>query len=408
MRALLIPLAAALVLGRPAATRAQDRPPVEVGEPVELAFAGVRLALPKGFELRTPDTPALLVHAVQVQGGTPVMGLKLRALRLPPGTKLEQFVQDADPSKDRAFEAPTVLGKKSLKLDGHEALAQVMSYRLRDRDITAVWMFFLRPVSDGSLGMGYVMSVEARPDLGKQTLPVLIAVAESIRLSDPVRPRTQKVTALGPPVASRRFGYTIRPPAWWKVEQQILGTSAGVAMYQTDYVANMPMPVASLIVAPERRAAKDCAQQVLESMGQDARKAGDKLKVLAQGPARMGGLEGYEWAVRISPPVATATDPPQTLARRTVCAHGLSYTLLVMCDTDEAEPATGTLRLVAGGLQLARPEESLLQALAKAGSTTTSGPAPTTRAAPPTRPAPASGPASRPAQGNYIVPDYLK
>ena len=95
---------------------------VEMGEPLDFGFAGVKLAVPKGSVLRTPDKATTVLHAVRFRGGKPVLSIKLAAFRRPADGSLDELVGDSYPKGTervilRGFKVVKTISMKVAGLD---------------------------------------------------------------------------------------------------------------------------------------------------------------------------------------------------------------------------------------------------------------------------------------------------
>jgi hypothetical protein len=233
-------------------------------------------------------------------------------------------------------------------------------------------------------------------------LPLLAAIGQTLELFDPVRPVEEKITALDEPFVSNNWGYSIRPPMWWKV--QFTRDRNEVVVGQSDYFrAGMLEPQVRFLAETESEPAEACAKARLERLEDQLKKDKADYRVLRQGPAKMAKLEGYEFLVRRDRAVATTQPatplPPLIFARRTVCSGGISYSLQLLYQTEKVEDVVEAMEAIAAGVELFPPTTT-------APTTTAPGVVPT----PSTAPAPPIAPATRPttAPGGVIVPKYAK
>lgn len=398
----LLPLALAGVL-----LAQQPAPPeIELDPPGTLPFAGVTLALPKGYFLQTPGDATIVTRALKIENDQPVLALTLSAFGQPANATLISFVNAARVKSGQVIRNLKLLKTGPLRMAGRPAEARMLAYDLRGVPTTAVRVYFLRPIPGASMQMGYILSVEGRRGRGREVLQLLGTVGNTLELSDPVRPISQKITALGRPIVSHKWGYSVRPPEWWKAR-----TSPEldvVVMEQTDYLPRPRPPTLRLQVKPEAGSPETCAKASLKGLEEELTKQKADYKVVQQGPARMGGLEGHQFLVRQDIVVARGEDEKieytMLIAQRTVCASGNSYSLVAHYLTDRPEDVTGAMDAVAAGIEMTEP--------------TTTAPTTAPAALPPSLPpvapmpeptrvrplVPATAPTTRPAR--VVVPRY--
>jgi len=357
------------------------RPAVTLEPPVTLAFAGVTLAVPKGFTVQTSADATMVIRAVKTEKDKPIMAVTLSGWSARPKTTLATFIRAAQP-KTLALKKFKIVKTLPLKVAGLPAEAWMLTYTYEGVDTTAMRVFFLRDLKGSELKIGYALTVEADTKRGAETLAILGAVLKTIKLPPPVRPRDARITLAEEPIVSRKYQYSIRPPMWWKID--VTQDRNQVQMVQMDYlVGGTGTPRVSLIVEPETAGAKDCVTKAKDALLREMAKYKIDSKILLEGPARMGGLDGYEFYVRHPVEGPGKKKVQVVLARRTVCANGRSYTLLALCETDQADPAAAVMNAVAAGFKVLGPATASAPATGPASRPAT---APTTRpAAPPER-----------------------
>lgn len=218
-----------------AAASAQGSEPAktEKAAPMKLAFAGVKIALPAEFKLVPIESGNMLLRAVKVRGEEPLLLIVLSAYQGAPKTTLAEFASSRSPSKDLWVRSFRTLKSMAVKVAGVDGEVQVQSYRRRGLDTTALGLYFLRPVAGDKGQVGYVLMVEAEKRNGKLTLPVLMAVMKTIELFDPVSPLAEPLEPLYEPIVSEKWGYSIRPPTWWKVSMS--PQEDAIKIFQLDY-----------------------------------------------------------------------------------------------------------------------------------------------------------------------------
>ncbi len=374
-------LAWLLLVASIAAAQAPEAP-VALDAPMDFAFAGLRIALPKGWQWRTPGDAFVVARVVKGEQESPTLSLTIAALAQPKETSLRSFVDYAKPKPGLVVRDLKLIKLSRVEVAGVPGQVRIITYEMRGVETTAVVLFFLRPMETKPIKMGYVVTVEGERKYGQQLLPVLQAVIGTIELSDPVRPVSQKITSLAEPVLSRKWGYAFRPPVLWKAKAS--KALDNIMVFQTDYLlGNMLMPQGALAVRPEAGTPESCAKAALKRLQDDLKERKQDFEIVRQGPLTMAERGGYEFLLRQKVPSATTqTAPPESLiiAQRTTCANGNSYSLVLFYPAEKVEDAVAAMDAIAGGFELSAP----------AGPTTTT--------------APATGPSEAPSE--MILPAY--
>jgi hypothetical protein len=249
--------------------------------------------------------------------------------------------------------------------------------------------------------------VEAARAYGKELLPVLAAVAGTVELFDPVNPSGEKMELAESPYPVRNLGFSIRPPAGWKlvVEPQ------SVRLFQTDYLeGGMPVPMARFYAGPAGGTPEKLVAQALDVIKTNMNAQKQDLKMLGQGPASMGGREGYEAFARGEPMPGEPATLAMIVGQRIIVAGEKGYSLMVLMHTENLEQAKAATNLLASGFALLEAPASGpatapgAETMPSTGPSTTApaaaaamAPTPTALPAPTTAPAPAPVPGSAPA-----------
>jgi len=351
----------AFILAAAVAAQAQT-PKIELSPPVTAAFAGVKVSMPKGYDLQLTSDRYTVLRAAKLENDEAVVSVSISAVPVSPQATFASFVDMAKPTPTLVLRNLKVLKIRRLRMAGLDGEVRITSFEFRGVQATAVTVFLLRPVPSVPMQMGYVLSVEGEKSRGKELLPVLAAVGESLELSDPVRPLSQKIDSLGGTIVSKRWGYTIDLPQWWK--GRLSRDRDQVVMDQTDYLrGGVPMPQAKLVVFPEPGTAEVCAKTALRALQQTMRERKMEFETVREGPARMADRDGYEFVVQqIVPPATTqqaAAPEPVVVAQRTVCVGGISYSLQVIGQTDKLDQVTSVLEAIAAGVVLSAPQTTM-------------------------------------------------
>ncbi len=339
---------------------AQSTPakPIQTDTPVNYAFAGITLATPVGYVFRTPDQADLLLHARKIVNETPVLGLRLVAWRVPKGSGTATMKRMTHPSHVRAYTDVTVENEKPIRIADAVGMVQLVTYTFRGSMLRGTWMYLFRPLPEGGGQMGYLLIIETELPRSKELMPILIAVAKSIRFANPIRPIDQKIPPLGEPIASKRHEYQIRPPKQWKATARSGMKKASMAIYQFDYLRNFEMPFASFDVAPTQLTAPECVKATLAKLKSNP-SATSSSKVIHEGVSTLGGLPAYEFMILARKKSENKAEPDEIrlIARRTACVGGRSYTLGLMWDANTPEAVKAALDALAAGVKItAKPD----------------------------------------------------
>jgi len=341
---------AAVASAAPGQTTRPARPAVALDRPVRLAFAGVTIAMPKGFDFQTSSNSTMVIRAVKTEKDKPVMAVTLSAWPAAPKTTLATFIRAVQP-KTLALKKFKIVKTIPLKVAGLPAEAWMVSYTYEGVDTTAMRVYFLRDLKRSELKIGYALIVEANPKRGAETLAVLRAVLKTFELSPLVRPKDERIVLAPEPIVSRKHLYSIRPPMWWKIG--VTQDRSTIHLTQMDYVVgNTRMPYVGLFVQSETASAKDSVTRAKDKFVRILKSKGVPCESLLEGPARMGGLDGYEFYVRHKVAGQDGKKIQAVFAQRTVCANGRSYMLLALCETDQADPAAAVINALASGFKL--------------------------------------------------------
>ena len=402
-----------------AAASAQGPKPskMKMAPPVKLAFAGAKIALPADFKLLPSENISMLLRAVKMRGDQWLLLITLSGFPEHPKTTLRDFTHNRGPKKDRNTRGFRMLKSTDVKAGGVAGEVQVQSYRLGRIERTALALYLLRPVFEGKGQIGYLLTVEAEKKNGKLMLPVLMAVMKTIELSDPISPLAEKMEALGDPIVSKRWGYSVRPPMWWKVSAA-RGLEK-VTISQADYTFSGRIHPELHFEAGDAQgqSAEQVAEVTIRKIAADITTAGFKYELLSRQAAKLAGIDGQEFVIRsvATPPVGKEELSPRTLilAQRVICHAGNTYTLACQAETEDVKVVSRILEAAAAGVELTaattRPAPTTGPAVRAVPTTVpaavTPSTAPAIRLVPTTAPAtvtpatitPAAAPTTRPA-----------
>lgn len=373
----------------------------------EFSHAGIALSVPKGFTPQPVGGPFDVMRAVRMQGDRAVQAVTLSAYCVAEKTPPDAFADAmlADLKANLSFRRVEELKKTPMQVAGIAGAGRLVSYELRGQKTTAARVYFVRTLKPTNVPVCYVLTVEAADQSKDDLLPILGEMVKTVALTNPQHPALLPVKALAAPVKDFKRGFSVRPPAGWFCAPTVLGLQMGRADY---LLGGAVVPLVNAMVLPVEagQTSGGCARKAVETAKATAGEHGMVVKVLAEGPAKMGTLDGYQFILRQSAAPApttaptTAPDkgkakpqpkpkppaaPPVLIVQRTVCvfpdlktpattkpADGRNYSLVLITQGVEAKVASAMMDKIAAGFALLSPPKK---------------PAPATK--PTTKPAPA-------------------
>ena len=354
-----------------AAATAWGQAPVELGPPMTMRFAGVTLAIPKDFRLQRPVDPYRVLRAVKYENEEPVFAICLTALSSAGKVSLQGLIKDTEQriKNHLAIRRFRVVKKMPFPVAGVQGEVHVQTYRYSGIKTTALSLYFARKVTTADIHVGYVLTVEAERKRGREALPILGAVARSIRLFDPIRPIAEPIRLEEQAIEVPRLGYALRPPQQWKL--RFSRAMDEVDLFQTDYLSlGLAMPQASVLVKPTTGSAEDVVIESLAKLEDNLKKQVIEYRLLRKGPLKsaMAGRDGYEFFLHRKLPFREGKVMPVVIARRTICARGRAYTLFLMYPAERVEPVRRALDALAAGFKLISPATAPASGRAGVGS----------------------------------------
>lgn len=349
-----------VILGVFAAQAARGAGEPEMLPPVSFPQAGVRLAIPKGFEFVGTGTPREVATAVRKEGTRPVQSVTLAICLEDAGGSAAKLAEAVKNQIAQALDVRDLVVVKDApgKVAGQEALVRHVTYTSRGQKLSARMACWLRPREDGAPAIGYVLTATSFADKAEGLAAVLEQVAGSVATAPMGRPAELPIEALGEAIALPAGGYSLRRPhGWYRVP-----VGGAVAMAQWDYLADSETVrtwVVSQAVAkgttPRQRADAVMATKTPEVVS----------TVVAQSPARMGGQEGYQFMVRLAP-AAPASRPASApggveyplVVQRIICVSGAGkddrcFSLFLFYQGADVKAAAAMMDKIAEGFALA-------------------------------------------------------
>ena len=396
-----IGLALAALLAGPAWGQEAAKKKIEMAPAITLGFAGVKIAIPADFELQGVGSPEVVLQAVKKEDDVSIFSARLSVFPLGPEAKAEALAKGrrdltrAD-VRARGFE---VRGSTKTKVAGVDCHIEVQSYRWTGVTTTALRAYFIRPTSDSNLQLAYELTIEAQKKYGKGALAILGAMLGEIELLDPVPPLSEKIDSFGEPIISKKWGYQIRPPKFWKA--QVAGARYRLVMWQTNYVPGGGAgPQASFGVAgAEGRSVKEIAEDMLKADQDQIARQGYEHTLHHHRPVKVAGLDGQEillsYVIPSLPDDAPAGPQRVVIARQFVNLSGKTYWLRLEAITDDHKLLQGILRKIAGTLKLTPTETTTMPSATQPATVPATQPTTAPASTPAT--APSTTPASAPA-----------
>ncbi len=346
---------------------------LEMSEPVAYSFAGVKLAMPKNFEIQPFAGPNSVVRAVRTKNEQPIMSVGLSVFAQKPDVTLDEFVKNNQPGRDDlSVRSYKQLGASSIKVAGLSAKAILVSYEYRSTPTKALMIYFLRPLQSGELKLelGYLLVAEGDKENFSTVYGAACEIASHLQLTDVVHPGEQPVGELTIPIESRANGYSIKIPDTWKF--QLNRERSQVQMYQMDFLmGGQATPNMTFTTKPEISPPEVAAKVVLRNVEDSMTKANIEHQVVREGPVKMAGLDGYEFLLKQSIG-SRESDAVRTtmLMVRLVCNNGRSYAFVLGNEGADADWMTAAMDKVASSLEVTAPVTSMPTTLPGSGEST--------------------------------------
>ena len=354
LAALAGPLAAA---GEPAA-----------GDPYVFPRAGISLFIPGGGEPAGLGYEYEVLHVGLKQGDGAGCTVRLWAYPVAERVTADGYAdaQLGAMKKDPAVRDYKLLKKTHMPVAGLKAAGRLISYAYRHAKCVEARVYFVRPLAGGKVDVCYVLGFESPSE--RQSLRVLGEVIKTVTLTALQHSASVPVTGWAEAVRHERHGFSIRPPAGWHVRN----APDTVVISQTDYLlGGVRTPVIRVLVTGVAGGV-DSARAAKRMLGVLQKAATDKglgSRVLSEGPAALGGLPGYQFAVAQEPSrAAKATGTPEAdtvidvrrvaLLPKGEALFAKCYCLQLTVRGGEAKAALALMNQLADGFALLLPDTS--------------------------------------------------
>jgi hypothetical protein len=291
-------------------------PPLERAR--DYAWAGIRLALPMGFQGNTLTSPnQVLAGMVTTQKPAGVQLVTLNAYPLGETITLEACMNAvaAAMEKARFVKDMKVETEVEVPFQTGKALVRVFTYTPAGggNRIATAWVGFIQePRDKKGPRMGYLLGVAGAEKQSAMLLPTLVAIAKSVALSEPAVPSMTELPSQGSVFTDAQFGFSIFHPAGWSARQ----TPKGLEMGQMDFADGVVSPKVDVYVMTIP--ATYTAETYGDEVSQRKSPQGLVRTLLSKQPAKLAGQDGYEFVLRQGPEKGDAKDA-SILVGRLVC-----------------------------------------------------------------------------------------
>ncbi len=334
----------------------------DLAEPHDYPWAGIRLALPQGFAPQPLTQINQVVVGLQGElGQEDARTVSLSAFPVAADMALSTILNTAmDRLKaDPRIQDLSVTDEADVTLLGHKAIVRLYSGTFSGEKVALGRACFVRPVSGGR-GVAYVLGAGAMEKDREAIMPTLATMARSLALIDFRSPLDLPVDkAQASVIRDENRLYSLKLPAGWAGQ---FGNATFV-MGQIDFVRGgvvLPRTAVLVTTVPADATAKSLFDK---AYGQG--KLGGQ--VLSHGPAKMSGVEGYQFVVRRS--LAAATSAPAGAAESTgqsleigrlICvpnAEGKNtmYALVMVCGDATPQQGQAAMDAIADGFEVQAP-----------------------------------------------------
>jgi tetratricopeptide (TPR) repeat protein len=332
-----------------------DAPPM--GQPQDFAWAGIGLALPSGVKFSPLASPNQVISGILPGAeGKSSRLVTLYAYPLAEGVTLNTAMDSVANTMGR-FSFVTdmrVEAEADVPFQTGQALVRVFTYSTASSDarIAAGWVGFIRP---GQPRIGYLLGVATAENQADDILPTLAAMAKTVTLGEFKVPSLAAFDGSGDKYEDRQMGFSIVQPGGWAGRQ----SDKGFQMGQT-ILAN------GTAVSPEVEILVETipGTYTAKSFGEEAVKLrtpkGMVRKILSEGPAELGGIEGCQFVGTQSPEGGDGSGS-MILAGRLILldrpdGRKQLYALVIRATSASAQDVESLMDKIASGFALLKKE----------------------------------------------------
>ncbi len=324
----------------------------------DFAWAGISMGVPEGFKASPLTSPnQVLLGTVENPAKGDPYQVSLYAYSLGEGMSLKAFM---DYMTDSLRQTPAL---KNMTTDAEvevpfytgRALVRVFTYEMgsAENKTSMGWIAFIpEPKEKNAPRIAYMLGVAMTEKQADQLLPVLVAVSKTITTAVPQCPAISAVVAKGSAIEDRQFGFSIIQPEGWAGRS----TNKGYEMGQMDFARGVISPKVEVIAQsiPASFTPKTFGEQ---AAAKNAPK-GFVRTILSQGPAKLDGMDGYQF-VGSQKPEAGAAGTETILVGRLICldtgnGSQMMFALVVNCGNVSPKDAEAFAETMASCFKLLR------------------------------------------------------
>ena len=381
-------------------------PPTDGPTETDFAHAGISVVLPAGFELQTLSERFDILRAVKTEKDRRILTVSVSAYPVTEKDTADSCADGAmhDLEAAVAIKDMKLLSKSPTTIAGATGTARLLSYSFRGSATIAGQVYFIREVKKGKVRICYLLTVEAVAEQQNAMLQVFRDLMKGVKLTAVQHSSSLAVEDLGGAVEIIPLAFSIRVPEVWHWGQAPLG----VQLARTDYLrGGIPNPVVDVIAAdvPADANARDFARRCIQDYTKAAAAKNAAAKVLSEGPARLDGVEGYQFVFQETPSKPAPAigeaeaDPPELKVQRMICVpggkdgRGRTDALILTVLGSDAKSAEAMMDKIASGFKVLQATTGPATGPATTpatGGATRASPAPASSAAP-VSPAPPAG-----------------
>jgi len=327
-----------------------------LGAPVHYAPAGIRLSLPEGF---LPVRLQQINRVFIARGGAAdaPQQIAMSVFPLAADTDLRTLVEAATNHLNCKIGVTNVMIETDEEVPFLDGVAHVRTFGCEygGKPVTAARLCFIREPEPTPTGqtprLGYVLGMGVGQEDAAMLLPALAAVANSIELTDFVRPVDLPVSGDGYDVFDAQWEFSLFQPHGWAGSFN----DRGFAMGRFDNLMNGAVTPRVEVVVSEV-AESDSPEQLAAAAIAAKEADGHRVVVLSQGPAQLDGIDGYQIVTQ----EAHSGRPLTVEATRLICKSRDDgpkrlYALVVRCQGATGDQAQAIMDALAPTFDLVEP-----------------------------------------------------
>jgi hypothetical protein len=337
-------------------------PPAGGARECDFPHAGLVVMVPGGFERQVPSEVYDVLRAVKSEKGQAALAISVAAYPVEEKYTAETFAdaQSLVLQATLAIKDLKVVSMSPAVLGSLSGTARVITYTFRGTATAAIQAFFIREAQKPKYRLCYQITVEAGADEQNRIRQVHEDLLKGVRLTGLQHPLEMPISQPVGTFESQGEGFSVRVPEGWFAVSSLAGARLG----QTDYLAGGApafwLDVVGTDVASDSNS-KALSRRCIETYTKAAVGRNNTVKVLSEGPAGLGGAEGYQFVLQETAPRSSmpAEGEPATALKvqRIVCvpgAQGLArnYALILSCRGLEPTKGETMVEKVASGFKI--------------------------------------------------------